>query len=40
MLAMALDRGGLDNVTIVIVRLLMPRSSEPTRSPLDRGSQQ
>jgi len=40
MLAMALDRGGLDNVTIVIVRLLMPRSSEPTRSPLDRESQQ
>ncbi|RQH11794.1 protein phosphatase 2C domain-containing protein [Bradyrhizobium sp. RP6] len=39
MLALALDRGGLDNVTIVVVRLLMPRSSEPTRSPLDRESQ-
>jgi protein phosphatase len=35
MLALALDRGGLDNVTIVVVRLLVPRSSEPTRSPLD-----
>jgi protein phosphatase len=40
MLALALDRGGLDNVTIVIVRLLTPRSSEPTRSPLDREPQQ
>jgi protein phosphatase len=36
MLALALDRGGLDNVTIVIVRLLAPRSSETTRTPLDR----
>ncbi|MBB4256125.1 MULTISPECIES: PP2C family serine/threonine-protein phosphatase [unclassified Bradyrhizobium] len=35
MLALALDRGGLDNVTIVIVRLLAPQSREPTRSPLD-----
>nr|QYM90031.1 PppA [Bradyrhizobium sp.] len=36
MLALALDRGGLDNVTIVVVRLLVPRSSEPTRTPLER----
>jgi len=36
MLALALDRGGLDNVTIVIVRLLAPRSSEPTRTQFDR----
>lgn len=36
MLALALDRGGLDNVTIVIVRLLAARSSETTRTPLDR----
>jgi protein phosphatase len=35
MLALALDRGGLDNVTVVIIRLLPPvrRSSEPTNSP-------
>ena len=39
MLTLALDRGGLDNVTIVIVRLLAPRSSEPTRSPVNRESQ-
>ena len=39
MLALALDRGGLDNVTIVIVRLLTPRSSVTTRSPLDREPQ-
>ena len=38
MLALALDRGGLDNVTIVIVRLLA-RSREPTRSPLNREPQ-
>jgi protein phosphatase len=36
MLALTLARGGLDNVTIVIVRLLPPQTSEPTRSPLDR----
>jgi serine/threonine protein phosphatase PrpC len=35
MLALALDRGGLDNVTIVVVRLLAPQSQETTRSPLD-----
>jgi protein phosphatase len=37
MLAMALDRGGLDNVTVIVVRLQpqVRRSSEPTRSPLD-----
>ncbi|HEU0148284.1 MAG TPA: protein phosphatase 2C domain-containing protein [Bradyrhizobium sp.] len=39
MLALALDRGGLDNVTIVIVRLLTPRSTESTRTPLDREPQ-
>lgn len=39
MLALALDRGGLDNVTIVIVRLLTPRSQEATRSPLNREPQ-
>jgi protein phosphatase len=36
MLVLALDRGGLDNVTIVTVRLLTPRSPETTRTPLDR----
>jgi len=39
MLSLALHRGGLDNVTIVVVRLLTPRSSEPTRSPPDREPQ-
>jgi protein phosphatase len=36
MLELALQRGGLDNVTIIIVRLLpaAARSSEPTRSPV------
>jgi protein phosphatase len=35
MLALALDRGGLDNVTVVIVRLLaaVARSCEPTNTP-------
>jgi serine/threonine protein phosphatase PrpC len=36
MLELALQRGGVDNVTVVIVRLLAdaPRSSEPTNSPV------
>jgi serine/threonine protein phosphatase PrpC len=36
MLELALQRGGVDNVTVVIVRLLadVPRSSEPTNSPV------
>jgi serine/threonine protein phosphatase PrpC len=36
MLKLALERGGVDNVTVVVVRLLaaVPRSSEPTRSPV------
>jgi serine/threonine protein phosphatase PrpC len=36
MLELALARGGLDNVTVVVVRLLaaVPRSSEPTHSPI------
>ncbi len=36
MLELALERGGLDNVTLVVVRLLaaVARSSEPTNSPV------
>src|SRR5712691_6173499 len=36
MLELALERGGLDNVTVVVVRLLaaVSRSSEPTHSPI------
>jgi len=36
MLELALERGGLDNVTVIVVRLLAarPRSSEPTKSPV------
>jgi serine/threonine protein phosphatase PrpC len=39
MLELALERGGLDNVTVVVVRLLaaVPRSSEPTNSPVTGG---
>ena len=39
MLELALQRGGLDNVTVVVVRLLAPapRSSEPTQSPVIGG---
>ncbi len=38
LLEQALERGGLDNVTIIVVRLLSaPRSSEPTRSPVTDG---
>jgi protein phosphatase len=37
MLELALQRGGVDNVTVVVVRLLaeVQRASEPTRSPAD-----
>jgi serine/threonine protein phosphatase PrpC len=37
MLELALQRGGLDNVTVVVVRLLaeVSRTTEPTRSPAD-----
>jgi serine/threonine protein phosphatase PrpC len=36
MLELALERGGVDNVTVVVVRLLSeaPRTSEPTKSPV------
>jgi serine/threonine protein phosphatase PrpC len=36
MLALALERGAVDNVTVVVVRVLseVQRSSEPTRSPV------
>ncbi len=39
MLELALERGGLDNVTVVVVRLLsvVGLSSEPTQSPLTGG---
>jgi protein phosphatase len=38
MLELALERGGLDNVTVVVVRLLQAvSSSEPTRSPVTGG---
>jgi serine/threonine protein phosphatase PrpC len=39
MLELALERGGLDNVTVVVVRLLsgVPRSSEPTKSFVTGG---
>jgi len=39
MLGLALDRGGLDNVTVVVVRLLsaVARSSEPTKSSVTGG---
>jgi serine/threonine protein phosphatase PrpC len=37
MIELALQRGGVDNVTVVVVRLLSPRSSEPTRSPVTDG---
>ncbi|MBW8853676.1 MAG: SpoIIE family protein phosphatase, partial [Bradyrhizobium sp.] len=39
MLDLALERGGLDNVTVIVVRLLaaLPRSSEPTKSPVTLG---
>jgi protein phosphatase len=41
MLELALERGGLDNVTVVVVRLLsaVPRSSEPTKSFVTGGSE-
>jgi hypothetical protein len=39
MLELALERGGFDNVTAVVVRLMAaaPRSSEPTNSPVTGG---
>jgi len=39
MLELALERGGLDNVTVVVVRLLsaVARSSEPTKSSVTGG---
>ena len=39
MLELALERGGFDNVTAVVVRLMaaVPRSSEPTNSPVTGG---
>lgn len=41
MLELALERGGFDNVTVVVVRLLsaVPRSSEPTKSLVTGGSE-
>jgi protein phosphatase len=37
MVELALQRGGLDNVTVVVIRLLaeVVRTTEPTRSPAD-----
>jgi protein phosphatase len=41
MLELALERGGSDNVTVVVVRLLLaPRSSEPTRAPVTDNAQE
>jgi serine/threonine protein phosphatase PrpC len=38
MLDLTLERGGLDNVTVVVVRLSSAvRSSEPTKSPVADG---
>jgi len=39
MLELALERGGYDNITVVVVRLLpgVPRSSEPTNTPVTGG---
>jgi serine/threonine protein phosphatase PrpC len=39
MLDLALERGGFDNVTVVVVRLLpaVARSSEPTNSSVTGG---
>jgi hypothetical protein len=41
MLELALERGGFDNITIVVVGLLaaVPRSSDPTNSPVTGGSE-
>ena len=41
MLELALERGGFDNVTVVVVRLLsaVPRSAEPTKSSVTGGSE-
>jgi serine/threonine protein phosphatase PrpC len=41
MLELALERGGVDNVTVIVVRLLpeVPRTSEPTWSPVTKGQE-